>query len=83
MNFFALEPEAASLYCSNDKAIDLTYIQPGKIFTICDLGGGTGDIITHYKWEKGKISEKYHAIGGNFGSVEIDKDFFNLIKVFA
>ena len=85
MNFFALEPEAASLYCSIDKAIDPIYLQPGKLYTICDLGGGTGDIVTHYKGEKGKITEKYHAVGGNFGSDEIDKDVFNLVinKIFG
>lgn len=45
MNFFALEPEVASLYCSQDKTIDPNYILPGKTFTICDLGGWTGDIL--------------------------------------
>ena len=81
MNFFALEPEAASLYCSQDKTIDPNYIQPGKTFTICDLGGGTGDIVTHHKDKNGKISEKYHAIGGKFGSDEIDKEIFNLVII--
>ena len=85
LNFFALEPEAASLYCSQDKSIDPNYIQPGKTFTICDLGGGTGDIVTQTKGEKNTISEKYQAIGGNFGADEIDKDIFNLIinKIFG
>lgn len=85
LKFFALEPEAASLYCAQDKSIDSNYIQPGKTFTVCDLGGGTGDIVTQTKGVKGTLSEKYHAIGGNFGSDEIDKDFFNLIinKIFG
>ena len=78
-NFFALEPEAASLYCSQDSAIEPKYIEPGKTFIICDLGGGTGDIVTHSKEEKGEIKEKYQAIGGNFGSNEIDKKIFSLI----
>lgn len=78
-NFFALEPEAASLYCSQDKAVDPNYIMPGKTYIICDLGGGTGDIVTHSKSIEGKISEKYQAIGGNYGSDEIDKEFFNQV----
>lgn len=84
-SFFALEPEAASLYCSQDNALDPNYIQSGKTYTICDLGGGTGDIVTHTKNKEGKIAEKYHAVGGNFGSDEIDKEIFNLIinKIFG
>lgn len=78
-NFFALEPEAASLYCSQDKAIDPNYIMAGKTYIICDLGGGTGDIVTHCKSIEGKISEKYQAIGGNYGSDEIDKEVFNQV----
>lgn len=78
-NFFALEPEAAALYCSQDKDIDPSYIMPGKTYTICDLGGGTGDIVTHNKNSDGRISEKYHAIGGNYGSDEIDKAIFKLV----
>ena len=78
-NFLALEPEAAALYCSQDKDIDPTYIMPGKTYTICDLGGGTGDIVTHNKNSDGRISEKYHAIGGNYGSDEIDKEIFRLV----
>ena len=46
-NFFALEPEAAALYCSQDKDIDPSYIMPGKTYTICDLGGGTGLELFH------------------------------------
>jgi len=84
-NFFALEPEAASLFCSQDSAIEPKYIEPGKTFIICDLGGGTGDIVTHSKKEKDEIKEKYQANGGNFGSNEIDKKIFSLIinKIFG
>jgi len=79
-NFLALEPEAASLYCLKDKFIDPNYIKPGKSYIICDLGGGTGDIVTHYNKKNDCIDEKYYPIGGPYGSDEIDKDFYN--KVF-
>ena len=79
LNFFAFEPEAAALYCSQNKDIDPSYIMPWKIYTICDLGGGTGDIVTHNKNSDGRISEKYQAIGGNYGSDEIDKEIFKLV----
>ena len=78
-NFLALEPEAASLYCSKDKSIDQDYIKPGKSYIICDLGGGTGDIVTHYKKENDCINEKYYPIGGPYGSDEIDKEICNQI----
>ena len=39
--FFALEPEAASLYCSINKEIDRNYFKKGEYYIVCDLGGGT------------------------------------------
>ena len=45
--FFALEPEAASLYCSMNKEIDRKYFKEGDYYIVCDLGGGTGDIVAH------------------------------------
>ena len=88
LNFFALEPEAASLYCSQDlkeRIINEDYIKPGKIYIICDLGGGTGDIVTHEKSLFDNIYEKYPPIGGNYGSDEIDKQIFNKViyKIFG
>ena len=88
LNFFALEPEAASLYCSQDlkeRIINEDYIKPGKIYIICDLGGGTGDIVTHEKSLFNNIYEKYPPIGGNYGSDEIDKQIFNKViyKIFG
>ena len=78
-NFLALEPEVASIYCSYDDSIDHKYLEAGKTYIICDLGGGTGDIVTHHKKEDNKIIEKYRPIGGPYGSDEIEKDFFNKI----
>ena len=79
LNFFALEPEAASIYCSSDKSIDTEYFMPGKSYIICDLGGGTGDIVTHSITLDGDIIEKYSPIGGNYGSDEIDKAIFKRV----
>ena len=79
LNFFALEPEAASIYCSEDESIDSDYLLPGKSYIICDLGGGTGDIVTHSTNLDGEIIEKFPPIGGNYGSDEIDKAIFKRV----
>ena len=75
-NFLALEPEAASLYCSNDESVEQEFLSPGKSYIVCDLGGGTGDIVTHHKTNDYKINEKCSPKGGPLGSDEIDKEFF-------
>lgn len=80
LNFFALEPEAASLYFSQEiNSINQDYIKPGKPYIICDLGSGTGDILTHEKSLFDDIYEKYPPVGGNYGSDEIDKQIFNKV----
>ena len=84
-NFLALEPEAASLYCSYDDSVDQKYLMPGKTYIVCDLGGGTGDIVTHFRTMGNQIIEKYLPIGGAYGSEEIDNKIFNDIiqKIFG
>ena len=77
--FFALEPEAASLYCSINKEIDQDYFQKGEYYIICDLGGGTGDIVAHLVDSNNNLNEIHPSCGGNFGSNEIDKKIFNEI----
>lgn len=79
-NFLALEAEAASIYCLNDNSVDSRYLKSGKTYIVCDLGGGTGDLVTHHRVNENKIIEKYRSIGGPYGSEEIDREFFN--KVF-
>ena len=85
LNCLALEAEAASLYCSQDETIDLDYINDGYSYIICDLGGGTGDIVTHKKEENNKINEIYRPIGGNYGAEEIDKQMYERViyKIFG
>ena len=74
--FFALEPEAASLYCSRNEDINQSYLKSGKYYIICDLGGGTGDIVTHMVGDNKNLQELYSSCGGNYGSNEIDKKIF-------
>ena len=74
--FFALEPEAASLYCSMNKEIDRNYFKEGEYYIVCDLGGGTGDIVAHLVGSNNKLNEIAPSCGGNFGSDEIDKKIF-------
>ena len=74
--FFALEPEAASLYCSRDKNINPEYLNQGKYYIICDLGGGTGDIVFHLVGNNKNLEEISVPCGGNYGSNEIDKYLF-------
>ena len=74
--FFALEPEAASLYCSVNREIDRNYFKKGEYYIVCDLGGGTGDIVAHLVGSNNCLNEISPSCGGNFGSNEIDKYFF-------
>ena len=74
--FFALEPEAASLYCSINKEIDNQYFKNGEYYVVCDLGGGTGDIVAHLVGSNSNLNEISPSCGGNFGSDEIDKCIF-------
>jgi hypothetical protein len=74
--FFALEPEAASYYCSKELEIDDSIFK--KPYIICDLGGDTADIVCHERVFENKIEkiiEKCTPKGGPFGSDEINKEF--------
>jgi molecular chaperone DnaK (HSP70) len=77
--FFALEPESASLYCSRNDNIRKEFLEPGKYYIICDLGGGTGDIVTHMIGSNKNVEEITPSCGGNYGSNEIDKKIFKNI----
>ena len=83
--FFALEPEAASLYCSINKEIDRKYFNKGEYYIVCDLGGGTGDIVAHLVGYNNSLNEINPSSGGNFGSNEIDKYIFKeiILKLFG
>ena len=64
--FFALEPESASLYCSRNDNIRKEFLEPGKYYIICDLGGGTGDIVTHMIGSNKNVEEITPSCGGNY-----------------
>jgi len=83
--FFALEPEAASLYCSINKEIDRKYFNKDEYYIVCDLGGGTGDIVAHLVGYNNSLNEISPSCGGNFGSNEIDKSIFKdiILKLFG
>ena len=83
--FFALEPEAASMYCAINKDIDRTYFEKGSYYIVCDLGGGTGDIVAHLVGSNNKLNEIFPSCGGAFGSNEIDKSIFKdvIMKLFG
>ena len=83
--FFALEPEAASLYCSINKEVDQNYFKSGEYYIVCDLGGGTGDIVAHLVGSNNSLNEISPSCGGNFGSNEIDKNIYKdiILKLFG
>ena len=82
--FFALEPEAASYYCLKNKSIDQNLMKEGNYYIVCDLGGGTGDIVTHLIGVNKNVNEICPPNGGKFGSNEINKIFFEelVFKIF-
>jgi len=82
--FFALEPEAASCYCLENKSIDQKLMKKGDCYIVCDLGGGTGDIVTHLIGVNKNLNEISQPNGGQLGSNEINKFFLEEIvfKIF-
>ena len=61
-------------------------IKVGEYYIVCDLGGGTGDIVAHLVGSNNSLNEISPSCGGNFGSNEIDKyifkEFNNILKLF-
>ena len=82
-NFFALEPEAASIYYHNSKhAIENDDIDKGKPFILCDLGSGTVDIVTQKKKKEDneiKFEELYPPVGGDYGCNKINEYFMDRV----
>ena len=83
--FFALEPEAASIYYNKDSFSYANVIATGRPFILCDLGGGTVDIVVQKKIQINndiQFEELYPPVGGNNGSNRINELFIdNVIKV--
>ena len=82
-NFFALEPEAASIYYHNSpQGMKNEDIDSGKPFILCDLGSGTADIVTQKKVVRDreiKFEELYPPIGGDCGCNQININFMERV----
>lgn len=81
---FALESEAASIWCQNISlsssgkkcAINI----PGTKYMVCDLGGGTADITVHESTRNGKLKELHKASGGDWGGTQVDRCFMHMLS---
>ena len=82
-NFFALEPEAASIYYHNTHLGKKNEeIVPGKPFILFDLGSGTADIVTQKKVVVNnniKFEELYQPVGGDCGCNKINEQFIDRV----
>ena len=80
--FFALEPEAASIFYNSDKFSYQDDITTGEPFILCDLGSGTVDIIVQKKVINNNITtfeELHEPVGGNNGSNRINELFMEKV----
>ena len=76
--FLSYEPEAAAYYCQNEGIS----IPENKPYIVCDLGGGTADIVCHKKIKINnqiKIKEVHRSVGGPYGSNEINKEIIKKV----
>ncbi|KAI9330672.1 hypothetical protein DFJ73DRAFT_899862 [Zopfochytrium polystomum] len=76
---FALEPEAASMWCLTNSQLAA---EKGNTIVVADCGGGTIDVTVHTIVDASEITVK-EAVpcgGGDFGSHEINKQFFKLMN---
>ena len=86
-NFFALEPEAASIFLSyenNGKPCyqEINHHLTNVPFILCDFGSGTVDIVTHKKKVENnvlKFEELYPPVGNNLGSNKINEYFIDRV----
>ena len=81
-NFFALEPEAASIYYQNSPQAKQEIKDSEDPFIVCDFGGGTVDIVTQRKIRTNsglQFKEEYPPIGGNNGCNNINEYFMERI----
>ncbi|XP_061183702.1 heat shock 70 kDa protein 12A-like isoform X2 [Saccostrea echinata] len=79
---FALEPEAASIYCQlmylepqNNSSFRITEKDSNAKYMVVDLGGGTADITVHQLKKDGTLAELVPASGGAWGGTCVDQAF--------
>ena len=78
--FLSYEPEAAAYYCQNGNIL----IPENKPYIVCDLGGGTADIVCHMKIRinnRIKIKQVHEPVGGPYGANEINKEIINKVII--
>ena len=84
-NFFALEPEAASIYYHySDQGSQNEEINSEKPFILCDLGSGTADIVTQRKVVKNNkitFEELNRPDGGDCGCNKINEQFIERVII--
>ena len=90
-NFFALEPEAASIYfshcCNNETECIYNMITKDKIemsYILCDYGSGTVDIVTQKRKlikNEFQFEELYQPVGGDYGANKINEYFIDRIII--
>ncbi|XP_056315242.1 heat shock protein family A (Hsp70) member 12A.3 [Danio aesculapii] len=86
---FALEPEAASIYCkqlpsegyiAEEACQDTLEQKPGTQYMVVDCGGGTIDITVHEVVEDGNLKELHAASGNDMGGQTVDRKFISFLK---
>ncbi|XP_062593077.1 heat shock 70 kDa protein 12A-like [Saccostrea cucullata] len=82
----ALEPEAASIWCTHLPVEKLhgsegkiSTFQEGSKYLVLDAGGGTIDITVHEVKAEGKLKELERASGGDWGGTSVDKAFKKML----
>ncbi|KAK3997190.1 hypothetical protein QBC44DRAFT_399022 [Cladorrhinum sp. PSN332] len=71
------EPEAAALAVFQDRTEAGSLLEVGDIFTVCDAGGGTVDLITYrvVSTVPLEVEEIVEGIAGTCGSTLVDNQF--------
>ncbi|XP_033742907.1 heat shock 70 kDa protein 12A-like [Pecten maximus] len=86
---FALEPEAASVYCKeihvqrktgDEGDAFLTSYDPGTKYMVADLGGGTADFTVREVMSDGSLQEVLCASGEAWGGMTVNMEFWKFIE---
>ncbi|CAG8608574.1 2691_t:CDS:2 [Funneliformis caledonium] len=77
---FTTEPEAAALYCMENKLKEYDLLTTGTTFMIVDCGGGTVDLTTRKLIGTKELGEITERIGDFCGSTFIDKSIVEFLR---